>query len=327
LKIALINDHPSGTGIYSYNWEIYRNLLEHGVQVKLYQFGGNGTAGALKSVIMPRIRRPNLSGYIIHISNPNLGFIPGTFMTVHDLYYLRYRSNSRAWSWYCKMSYKYIAKAKMVIANSHSTEEEVKRELGVNANVVYPSVGPEFKRFGKRADPWPGKKALIHVGHDMPNKNITVILKALKMLPDSYVLVRVGHDSDGLIRGVSDLALESRYRNLVVDSAEGLASLYRGSFALVFPSLYEGFGIPPIEAMASGLPVVCSDRGGLKESAGGNALIVNPEDPRSIADAVLSLEDRGLYKRLSDGGSVNAARFSHENQFKQLISAYSSVEL
>jgi Glycosyltransferase len=326
-KVVLINDHPAGTGIYSYTISLYKNLMEHGIRVKLYDYGNRGI---LLSLLLPRIMKLNAAGSIVHLSNPNLSFIASrvnSVITVHDLYYLHYESNSRIWSWYCRRNYKNLYNASLVIANSHSTENELKREMGIDkVKVVYPSIDKEFKEKGRKQIVWQGKKVLLHVGYDMPNKNIITILKALKMLPEEYVLVRVGKDSKRTLRAVKELGLESRYMHIRADGPEALASIYRGSHAMVFPSLYEGFGIPVVEAMACGLPVISSDRNGLKESASGGALIVDPLEPKAIADAVLSLEDHELYNKIRAAGIINASKFSQENQFKQLISAY-SVEL
>ncbi|MGC8558406.1 MAG: glycosyltransferase family 4 protein [Nitrososphaeria archaeon] len=321
MKVDLVNDHPEGTGIYSYIREIYSNLVEHGIDVKLYDFGNRGL---LHSLLLPRITRLKVSDSIVHLSNPNLGFMArGAIVTVHDLYYLHYVSNSRAWSWYCKRNYGSIGRARMVIANSSSTESEVRKELGVErVKVVHPSIGREFRVEGERADPWPGKRVLVHVGYDMPNKNIGAILRALKILPENYVLVRIGRDNESTQKAVMEAGLKSRYRNIRVKGSAELAAVYRGSHAMVFPSLYEGFGIPPVEAMACGLPVVSSDRNGLKESVGGAAVVIDPEEPASIADAVLSLDDSELYRKLRAAGIKNASKFSHENQFRQLMSAY-----
>jgi len=319
LKVELINDHPAGTGIYSYTMNIYHNLMEHGIKVELHDYGNRGT---LLSLLLPRILR--FTGDIVHLSNPNLGFIASrtdAIITVHDLYYLHYLSNSRAWSWYCRRNYESLHNAGLIVANSHSTESELKREMGIDrVRVVYPSIGREFKSEGGRLNLWPNKKVLLHVGYDMPNKNIITILQALKDLPEDYVLVRVGRDSSRTLKAIREMGLERRYRNVKAESSEELASVYRSSHAMVFPSLYEGFGIPVIEAMACGLPVISSDRYGLKESAVG-ALIIDPLEPKAIADAVLSLEDS--YEKIRIEGMKNAARFSRENQFKQLMSAYS----
>lgn len=92
-----------------------------------------------------------------------------------------------------------------------------------------------------------------------------------------------------------------------------LAELYAAALAYVDPSLHEGFGMQVIEAMACGTPVVCSDRGALPEVAGDAAVLVDPEDPAGIAEAVVRVfEDRGLRERLVARGEERAASFTWE---------------
>jgi glycosyltransferase involved in cell wall biosynthesis len=95
-----------------------------------------------------------------------------------------------------------------------------------------------------------------------------------------------------------------------IDQAD-LEGLYACSELLVFPSLYEGFGLPVLEALLRGLPVACSDRGSLAEIAGDAALIFDPEDPAAIAAAVRELHDHAeLRTRLMDAGRAQAARYT-----------------
>jgi glycosyltransferase involved in cell wall biosynthesis len=90
-----------------------------------------------------------------------------------------------------------------------------------------------------------------------------------------------------------------------------LPSLYRGAAALAMPSLYEGFGLPCIEAMAAGTPVVASNRGSLPEVCGDAALLVDPADGSALADALLAaVEDRDLAARLARAGTERAAAFT-----------------
>ncbi|MGC8614067.1 MAG: glycosyltransferase [Conexivisphaera sp.] len=326
VKVLLLDDHPPGTGVRSHHWNMYRNLRAHGVDAEFVEFGGSGLAGALRGALIPRIRRPDPGGAVLHLSNPNLGFLArrrGALLTVHDLYYLRGRSRSLFWSLYCRWNYRHIKDAHAIAVNSRSTREEVEG-MGVDPGriaLVYPAVGPEFAPGGPVSDPWPGRRAILHVGYDMPNKNLAAALEALRMLPPEYVMVRVGSDSQSTIRSVRRLGLEGRYRNIEAEGPAELAAIYRGSHALVFPSTYEGFGIPPVEAMASGLPVVSSCVGGLAESAGG-AICVDPPEPAKLADAVLSLSDERVRRRAMDSGLRWAARFSYEAQLRQLALAY-----
>jgi glycosyltransferase involved in cell wall biosynthesis len=96
--------------------------------------------------------------------------------------------------------------------------------------------------------------------------------------------------------------------------------------AFVFPSLYEGFGLPPLEAMASGTPVLTSNVSSLPEIVDDAALLVDPYDPEAIADGMRRiLSDTSLRARLIDRGHVRAARFSWEQSVKRVLTIYREV--
>jgi glycosyltransferase involved in cell wall biosynthesis len=107
-----------------------------------------------------------------------------------------------------------------------------------------------------------------------------------------------------------------------VDPAE-LEGLYRAADAFVFPSLYEGFGFPVLEAMARGVPVACSDRSSLPEVAGDAALLFDPEDPRQIADALERLlTDDAEAARLRERGPRWAATFTWQRTARETLAGY-----
>ena len=102
-----------------------------------------------------------------------------------------------------------------------------------------------------------------------------------------------------------------------------LPALYRGATAFVYPSLYEGFGMAVLEAMASGTPVVTSDRGGTAEVAGEAALLVDPESAEALADALRRLlRDEGLRKKLSGRGLVRSRGYRWELTAQETVRAY-----
>lgn len=110
-----------------------------------------------------------------------------------------------------------------------------------------------------------------------------------------------------------------------VDDAT-LVDLYRGAEAFVFPSRYEGFGYPPLEAMACGTPVVSSDNTSIAEAIGDAALVVDPDDPASIGAALLKVvEDRDLAAKLTASGAAQAAKFSRERFVDRTIAVYERV--
>ncbi len=148
-----------------------------------------------------------------------------------------------------------------------------------------------------------------------PHKNLARLIEAHAQLTSPRpLLVMPGYataQDDALRARTRELGLDADVRWLGwIDQAD-LEGLYACSELLVFPSLYEGFGLPVLEAMLRGLPVACSDRGSLAEIAGDAALIFNPERTEAIAAAVQQLhDDHELRERLRTAGRAQAARFT-----------------
>jgi alpha-1,3-rhamnosyl/mannosyltransferase len=174
---------------------------------------------------------------------------------------------------------------------------------------------------------------LIYVGNFKPHKNVKTLLNAYTRLPqsiqNSYVLLLCGYlDAFGeqvrraaAARGIERLVI---FPGAVPD--EDLPALYSGASAFVFPSLYEGFGIPPLEAMACGTPVVCSDAPPMPDTVGEAALVVNARHPEAIADAVTSvLTDENLRLELRARGLKRAALFSVERVTRMILDVLETV--
>jgi glycosyltransferase involved in cell wall biosynthesis len=122
----------------------------------------------------------------------------------------------------------------------------------------------------------------------------------------------------------SPFAADIRVLGFIHDAE--LPSFYRAAGAFVFPSLYEGFGMPPTEAMACGCPVICSTRGSLGEVTGDAAAIIDPENPDSMADQMVAMAgDAGLRERLASAGLSQAAKFNWERTAAETLAAYESV--
>lgn len=174
---------------------------------------------------------------------------------------------------------------------------------------------------------------ILSVGTLEPRKNIPALIDAYSMLPAAlqqrYPLVMVG------MRGWLSSGLEARMQRLVekgvvkplgyVPDAE-MPVLYSGAAAFAFPSLYEGFGLPPLEAMACGVPVVCSESSSLPEVVGDAGLLVAPHDVGAISDALRRiLEDRDFANKLVERGVQRAARFTWKRTAEQTIDVYRRV--
>ncbi len=156
----------------------------------------------------------------------------------------------------------------------------------------------------------------LYLGTLQPRKNLARLIQAYSRLPTQASLVLAGKRgwlSDDLVPLVRRLGLEGRVLFTGYIPIEDRAPLLSGALAFVFPSLYEGFGLPILEAQACGCPVICSSTSSLPEVAGDSALQVPPDDVHALADAMARLEgDPELRRDLIERGFANIRRFSWE---------------
>src|SRR2546425_6209917 len=147
---------------------------------------------------------------------------------------------------------------------------------------------------------------------------------------DHLKLVLIGDEISkyaALRRAVHQHQLHKYVRFLGYLPEETLAVMYRLAGVFVFPSLYEGFGLPPLEAMASGTPVVTSNVSSLPEVAGDAAVLVDPYDPAAIADGIpRRLTDQALRRDLRKRGVARAGQFSWEQSVRRVRAIYGEVE-
>ena len=174
---------------------------------------------------------------------------------------------------------------------------------------------------------------LLYSGNVKPHKNLERLIDAFGRLRqhefgDIKLLITGSEISRyaTLRRAVHRYNLHKHVRFLGFLPAETLAILYQLADAFVFPSLYEGFGLPPLEAMASGTPVLTSNVSSLPEVVGDAALLIDPYDPESIADGMRRiLSDDTMRERLISRGRARASSFSWEESVKRVLTIYRSV--
>jgi glycosyltransferase involved in cell wall biosynthesis len=166
------------------------------------------------------------------------------------------------------------------------------------------------------------------VGTLEPRKNLPTLLRALERLRASLgeppLLVVVGREGWGPVNVAQQLrALDGAVRFAGHTSDEELVALYHAATVFVFPSLYEGFGLPVLEALAAGCPVVSTTTPSIAEAAGEAALLVDPRDHVAMAEAIASLwTDAALARRLRAAGRERAAQFSWERCAELTAAAY-----
>jgi len=258
-----------------------------GLTVRRLGWGGSGRLTAVVRdvlwypLLLPRqARRAGLD--VLHCTiyrAPTRSRVP-VVVTVHDLAVLRQPEVFPAWTrlYGRTLLRRTIRSATRVIAVSEFSRRETAELCGVDAgriDVVPNAVDPVFAAEGPRAE---GDYALA-VGTLEPRKNLPRAIEAAR-LADIELRV-VGAEGWGGVR-----ADGAGVRWLGRLSDDELARLYRGARCLVYPSLYEGFGIPVVEAMATGTPVVTSRDSAMADVAGEAAVLVDPLDPRSIAAGI-----------------------------------------
>jgi glycosyltransferase involved in cell wall biosynthesis len=226
-----------------------------------------------------------------------------------------------------------IRRANLIVALSEFTRRELLRyypTAGPNVVVVYPGVGDEFQPNGVTtadnmllADLDLHEPYLLAVGNIQPRKNLARLLEAWERIRDQQqtlpVMVWVGLDRWGSGELV-DRARAAGVRLLGFVPPSHLPTLYRSAQALAYPSLYEGFGLPPLEAMACGTPVLAANTTSLPEAVGDAAVTVDPTNVAGLADGLAQvLFNDALRRDLRAKGLAHAARFHWSRTAAQLL--------
>ena len=233
-------------------------------------------------------------------------------------------------------------RAVAIIADSESTRTDYLATVPADPERVSVVYGAADARFNPliseseiqrvRARYGIGREYVLAVGTTEPRKNLFRLIRAFESLSSHHrdvqlvVAGRRGWLSEPLYEYVEQHSLEDTVRFAGYVDAGDLPALYAGATVFAYPSLYEGFGLPLVEAMASGVPVLTSNRSSLPEVAGDAAILVNPEDEAEIAgELVHLLEDEQLRRELTKEGIRQAARFSWESSAKRLLQVYERV--
>ena len=292
---------------------------------------------------------------LVHI--PNLFSIPRALpcpyvMTVHDM--LEHMSRSREqtgfWrSFHFQLTRRVLRGAARIFAVSNFTRTEIEKLFEIppdQIEVVYNAIDERFLRgHASAADRELIAKRyqvtypfLLYAGRVSPHKNVVRMIEAFSALKtelekdEAYPnlkLIIIGDDLSGnpdLRRTVVRSGVQNDVRFLGFVPIEVLRIFYDEAKVFVFPSLYEGFGLPPLEAMAHGTPVVTSNVSSLPEVVGGAAVLVNPENVFEIMRALHRvLTDRALRDRMKGRGYEQATKFSWESSVRRIIEVYREV--
>jgi glycosyltransferase involved in cell wall biosynthesis len=246
-------------------------------------------------------------------------------VTIHDLSFERHPElmSRRDRFVFRTMVPRSVRRAARVLAVSASTKRDMIEHYGVSEEkiVVTPNgVDSLFRPEGHRRD---GDPYALFVGTLQPRKDPIAALEALALVGGDLRLILVGPDKgsgDEARRIASKLGLNGRVEFAGHVEQQELAELYRGAACLVFPSRYEGFGLPVVEAMASGTPVVATTAGSIPEIAGDAAVLVDPGDSVALAGGIeRALADR---ERLVRAGLERAQLYSWAETARRTLAVY-----
>ena len=226
-----------------------------------------------------------------------------------------------------------LRRAKHIIADSENTRQDLMKCFKTKADKITTVLLAPFKLQGKAGSDRLPDKYVLFVGTLEPRKNVDGLVRAYASLPDElkkeYPLVLAGRR--GWHTEKIDLAIkETSSKKYIIETgylSEGdLPALYKMATAFVYPSWYEGFGLPPLEAMSYGVPVICSDTSSLPEVVGDAALQVNPADQAEISSALEKLlTNKALRAKLIEAGRDQAMKFSWEKTARQTLEVLESV--
>ncbi|RPI53602.1 MAG: glycosyltransferase family 1 protein [Acidobacteria bacterium] len=255
-------------------------------------------------------------------------------VTIHDLHFLSHpeRTSAEVRRDYPALVHAHAHRADGIIVVSRFVAGEVQRRLGVPATRISVAANgaPEWSSPPAALNP---DGYLLFVGTLEPRKNVSGLLEAYGRLvarlgdaPRLVVAGRANPDAADVLAAMnrSPLAGRVEYRGYV--EPDGRESLFKGAQALVLPSLDEGFGIPALEAMAAGVPVIASRRGALPEVVGDAGLMIEPEDPESIVAAMeRMIGDAALRATCALRGLERARQFSWAQAARDTRRAYESA--
>jgi glycosyltransferase involved in cell wall biosynthesis len=264
-------------------------------------------------------------------------------VTIHDTIHMmfpQYLPNRGAYAYARTLMWTAAKRSDRILTVSESSRRDIVRYFKVPPEKVVVIYNALDERFG--AEPRPEEIArvrerfqldhgfVLYVGNIKPHKNLVRLIEAFEALRrdgfDELKLLIIGDEITKwpeLRRAVHRYKLHKHVRFLGFQSEETLAILYRLAAVFVFPSLYEGFGLPPLEAMASGTPVVTSNLSSLPEVAGDAALLVDPYDVAAIRDAIRRvLTEPALREDLRRKGLVRAKQFSWEQSVSRTRQIY-----
>ena len=337
INLSCLPDRPTGIAIYTQNLFPHLKALNpilltaHSVSdFTCYPVPGGmtpdeGTRGHFRRLLWTQFQLPRiykkLRSKLLFSPLPETPLFMGcrSVVMAHDLIPLRFpQPFSRLTAYFRHYIPQVLKQAQHIVCNSHATAKDLTDFFNIPAEKITPIwLAYDAKHF--HCLDLPMGKYFLHIGRREPYKNVSRAIEAFASLPQSldcefwFAGPEDQRYTPTLIEQVAALGLTERVKFLNYVPYSELPALINQAIALVYPSLWEGFGLPVVEAMACGTPVVTSNCGSLREIAAGAALLVDPYQAEEIAAAMKSLlMESGVRSRLRTQSLARASQFSWE---------------
>ncbi len=305
----------------------------------------------IRSIPFPRLWTHVRLAYEMLTRAPEALFVPAhvlppmhprnSLVTVHDLGYKYFpNAHTRRARAYLDWSTRWnVHAARIVVADSNATRDDLVKFYGTppeKIRVVYPACNAEiFKPIHDadeiarvRAKYALGEKYILSVGTIQPRKNYARLIEASAQLPEGYSLVIAGKRgwlADSVFARVKELHLEARVKFLDYVPVQDLPALYTGAECAVFPSLYEGFGFPALEAQACETALVCSNASSLPEVAGAGAEYFDSVDADALGRVLRAVLENSAHRAvLIARGRENVRRFTWARAAREILDIVSA---
>lgn len=366
IKIGIISEPLNGnlTGVGYYTYHIIKSLIENDKKNQYFLINWKKTSLSplVPSIIVKNPFKKILATYGWYLTLPfqlrnhkldfifNPSSVPTFFkfkqkyiITIHDLSPIIFTKTHKFGK---NLIYRYLLpktlkEAYGIIADSNNTKEDIIKYFGLPAGkikVVYPGVDKKYKLIDKKIILEKIKnryklpnKFILNVGTLEPRKNIESLLRVFSKIKKNlnYYLVIVG------IKGwkykkIFSLINKLKIKNKVIFTGyikeTDLPAIYNLASLFVYPSLYEGFGLPPLEAMACGCPTVISNVSSLPEVCGEAAYYINPYTINSISKGIeKALGDKNLRKKMIEDGLKQAKKFNWGKTSREILKIYEQL--
>ncbi|MBA7706615.1 D-inositol-3-phosphate glycosyltransferase [subsurface metagenome] len=269
-------------------------------------------------------------------------------LTIHDLAFIRFPQFN--FDWFTKKYTKEVKRnarlAKIIIADSKSTKDDIIKFFKIDpakVKVVYLASDSQFKKLANQEKDKKvlkkygiDKKYILSAGTIEPRKNYPTLIKAFNYIKHNnndfnYRLVivgRTGWKSEATYRERELSPYKDDILFIGRVSDKDLVQIYNQAEIFVYPSLFEGFGLPPLEAMSCGLPVIASDSSSLKEVVGNAGILIPPDDFKEISKQIsYILKNEKIKKKLKEKSLKQAQKFSWEKTARKTLNIYNEIIL